>query len=744
MRLVWGEWYFQNGRVNMSSTIRLFGVNTNNLKNIDVQFFKNNITAITGISGGGKSSLAYGSLYELSRQEFNSIESGYFDNSNYKIEKAENIIPAVGLKQKNTNINPRSTIYSYLNFSSLISSVIFHENISVKSEHLKINKPANYCKSCDGMGEVFTASTSKVVDFNKKIKDNPFIPWCSNISDKKYKLLLEYCNDEKISLDCKFSDLTIRQKQLLTEVESTKDYEINFKHVSKRRKKKLKFVGVIREINDDLHFGTESSQKSVLKYCQSNVCSSCHGSRIDVDTYKSSFICGIPFYEFLSKPIKSLVVEINKASSYPLQLHKMLTDINRIGLGYLSLSRSIPTLSGGELQKLNFSKLCNSAITGIMIVIDEISSQVHACDFSVLINEIKGLKDRGNTIVLVEHNEHFIRHSDHVLEIGPFPGDKGGYLLNPQQEITSTTFPLLTAEKQYAFFSVKNINKNNVCGVDLKIPENAVVALVGKSGSGKSSVAKHIYETFIGCTYISQDLIKGNIRSTVATLTGLNKKVSKIFSLFFSMDDTFFSINESSPIVCTNCCGKGVIKVSRSFERDIEMVCPACEGRLFNEHAERYKINDLSIKDIYDLSFETICELKFFEPNLLLENAIKLGLGHLSLNRKSQTLSGGELKRLKILINLPVRNRSDRILIIDEPGSGLDDRTSLNVISFIKEFAINFKSIIIIDHKPPIFLNSDYVIELGPESGDGGGKVVFTGSAENYYNEKYVMYIHDL
>ena len=294
------------------------------------------------------------------------------------------------------------------------------------------------------------------------------------------------------------------------------------------------------------------------------------------------------------------------------------------------------------------------------------------------------------------------------------------------------------------FFTIKNINKNNVCNLDLTLPVNAISILVGKSGSGKSSIAKYIDENIDNSVYVSQDMIKGNIRSTVATLTGLNKKISKLYSRQFDLDEINFSVNEANPLICQECFGKGIIKFHRSFERDVEITCPSCDGKLFSKKSQNFKIAGLSIKDLYDLSFDSINNLKINGLSSVVGDAIKLGLGHLSLNRKTQTLSGGELKRIKILIKLPVKNRSDKILIIDEPGSGLDDKTSTRVMSFIKSFAKNYKSIIIIDHKPSIFLTADYIIEIGPESGTRGGKIIFTGSAREYHSQKYLGYITGL
>ena len=281
------------------------------------EFKRNSITSVTGVSGGGKSSLAYNSLYEKCRQEFSSIEAGHYDNIGYQIKSSENIIPAVALKQKNSNVNPRSTIYSYLNFSSLISSHILEDEVCINSNQLKINKPDNQCKHCEGLGETFIASINKLIDENTKIIDNPFVLWKSPVSNKKHKLLLEHCSAENIPLEKYFDELTDAQRKKLTDGESSRQYEISFKYSGKNRKRKLNFIGALEEINTSLTSGTESAQKLVLKYCQSAICTHCLGSRINTELYATMHICGVPFNKFLSAPHRARTRRIEKKLILP-------------------------------------------------------------------------------------------------------------------------------------------------------------------------------------------------------------------------------------------------------------------------------------------------------------------------------------------------------------------------------------------------------------------------------------------
>ncbi|HDY7969547.1 TPA: ATP-binding cassette domain-containing protein [Vibrio vulnificus] len=728
----------------MRGEIILNGVRTNNLKNLDVKVSFNKITAITGVSGGGKSSLAYDTLYELCKKEFLSIESGYFDVPDYIVDSYKNIIPGVGIKQKNNNVNPRSTLYTYLNVPSYLSYLLTDKDFRHNGNILKVNKPGNQCCYCQGLKVVNDVKTSKIIDDSCTVRENPFIPWRSRDSDKKYNLLLAYCESNRIPIDIPLSSLSDIHKNKLMNDDLDDVYPISFKHMGKRRNRKLRYIGLLKEMELNLSSDKKSVFDSAAKFMSKSVCVHCVGTGLNFDVYKDVVIYGMPFIDFMSKSIDTVYSRILKEVSERPPILNLFEQIIKSGISYLSLSRSIPSLSGGELQKLNFSKLCNSEITGVIVVIDEISSQIHVSDYKMLFERIRRINDKGNTVVLVEHNDYFIERSDNVLILGPLPGNAGGFLLEGgggenNDHIVDVNRDL----RSFDYFHVEGITINNVHDLSLKIPIGAITTLVGKSGSGKSSIAKFIENEVSNVTYISQKLIKGNVRSTVASITGLNKKVSQIFSNKFKLGLNVFTINDTSPIICKDCLGKGVVKIKRSFESDIEALCQSCDGLLFSDEANQYLIDGLSIRDLYDLPISELAKLDVDSLSMICEQAVSLGLGHLSLRRKTKTLSGGELKRIKLLANLPSKNTKNKILLIDEPASGLDNDTASNVIEFIKKFSNSYKAILLIDHKPAIFLASDYVIEIGPGSGINGGRVVFEGAPMKYYDSRYLSYLED-
>ncbi len=721
--------------------IELYGVKTNNLKNIDVLFPINHITAVTGVSGGGKSSLAYDSLYRKCRDEFLCVERGFVDYVHYEIDESLNIIPSIAIKQSNNNVNPRSTLYTYLNFYSFLSSLYYSGLSEINCNLLKINNPKVQCSACNGLGEQLVIDLDKVVDHGLTLSEGAIKPWVNKYDTMHSQLLVEYCRSELIPMDVIFSDLSSDQKDKLLYSGPTQKFRVSFCNKKRKRTRTLSFMGVISELSLRLISHSKYEYDSCLPYTRSDVCAVCMGSRVNPVVFEDKKICGIGFVDFLNHQIEDLIPLIKENNKKYSELLNVLQCISNLGLGYLSLSRSIPSLSGGELQKLNFSKICFSQISGILIVIDEITSQVYSKDYSLLWHAILSLRDRGNTIVLVEHNKLFVDKSDKVINIGPKPGDSGGYLVNDYIPVNHrfNKSPCLHDE----YLIIDGICKNNLVSVSVKFPIGLVSVMVGPSGSGKSSIAEYIYETLPNVVYVSQQAVKANVRSTVASLSGVGKVLSRVFAKKYQLPESFFGLSEGGGLVCSNCNGRGVVKYQKSFEVGVEVVCPVCDGHLFSNEADLYTWNGLSLKKIYSLSFDDLFNIDDKSLAKISLSAIKLGLGHVSLNRKTKTLSGGELKRFKLLSNLPIRGNHNKILIIDEPASGLDDDTAFGVFCFIKELSYLYKAVILIDHKPVIFSNSDYLIEVGPGSGSNGGRITFSGDPDSYFNEIYKANIAD-
>jgi excinuclease ABC subunit A len=719
--------------------MEIIGIKTHNLKNIDFTIDDNSMVGIYGVSGGGKSSLAYSTIYNLCSATLSSLENGYIDSSDYVVDSYKDLIPSVAIKQLNKNTNPRSTIYSYLNIASKLSII---KDLNIDYDLLKLNKPTNECQKCFGKGEISHIINNEVVDENIPISQIPFIAWKSaKYGNNMHEILLqEFCKSNNIDTQLSLKDLSTSDYDKLLNATDTKAYLIKYKHNKKVRQKREKFVGYFTWIKDLLASNKISEHKSVAKYATTCKCPFCQGTKINKEKYSNLSLFNISFFDFLSMSIDEILLKINRNHKSCDILYNTLQAISSLGIGYLSLSRSIPTLSGGELQKLNFANLINSKMSNLLIILDEISSGLHITDFDIVLDYITQLKQAKNNIIMVEHNHYFLSKCDKLIQIGPKSGSKGGNIIYEKLQIKSIGYKSKNLDIK-DFISINDITINNIYNQNIKIAKNSINAIVGKSGSGKSSLSKYIEENIEHSIYISQKSIKGNIKSTFASYLGINKNIADFFGKFFNLDYSFFMTNSYSEIVCKSCNGNGIIKYERGYESTIDIVCPECEGKLFNQIATKYIIDGYSITDIYNQELSTLSNFsKIKKLNKFFELIKKLSLSHLSLNRKTSTLSGGELKRLKLLKVLLNGNLKNKILIIDEIGSGLDEDTASKVISLIKEYKNKTISLIIIEHKPEIFFEADYIIEIGPNAGISGGKIIFNDTTDKYYNNFTLRY----
>lgn len=696
--------------------IDLKGITTHNLKDIDITIEKNKITAIYGRSGAGKSSLAFSTIYHLCKDEFESLEHGFSEQGEYELKSYSGIIPAISINQNNFNINPKSSIYTYLRFSNLISNN--DKDLIPDYHYLKINSPSNMCKQCNGLGFEIELEENNLIQRELSISEKPFLCWRNgNLSNYYHNLLLAFCKENEIPINIPFKELSEKSQELLLSSRSKNKIKFSFKHNGKNKQKLAYYVGVLVHSNSLL-----SQVKNSALPKKHNKCTACHGSKLDVKYYENVKIFDLYFTDFINKPILDIVNFIKK---YNIKVNesflRVFTSIIDMGLGYLSLNRSIPSLSGGELQKINFSRIINSDISGVLIVIDEISAQIGSSDFFLILEKIKKIAKK-NTVLLVEHEKFFIESADYKYHIGKSAGKYGGYIC--EDEIINP-FHFVSHENTISdFFEFKNLCKNNVINQNVSIPKKCLTAFIGVSGSGKSSLAKAINE--LGNSfYISQKISNYSSRSILASTIKLNNLVADFFSNYAGISADYFLPHKSGG--CPKCQGTGTIKYERGYEKDIYLSCPICEGKLFNlnEESAFFQVKGKSIIDVYDTE---ISELKEYFDDKKIINIIlameRLCLGHLHLNRKTQTLSGGELRRIKLCEYLSRSRISDRILIIDEPTAGLDPETSSKIASFIYEQSNRFSAVIIIEHKEEVISYCDYIVKIGPGSGISGGKVI--------------------
>ena len=714
------------------SFFTVVGAKTNNLKCLNIRIKLNSLTAITGISGGGKSSLAYGTLFSICKQQFNQLEFGAYDYATYSVDSFHGSLPAIALTQNNFNSNPKSTIYSYLDIPSYLYSILPNDDTLIDHSSLRLNKPGNECPHCEGSRESLSLSESLIVDEFKPLEKNPFKCWSGANLSKHTALLQAFCEDEGIDLKKSISELSVQQKNKVLNGESAKKFKISFAFSGKRRSREERYIGPIKSLVEFSQSEKASLYDAFRKFSKPSPCSHCDATGLNLSFYKKSKVSGISLFEFLKSPVSEVVTRLkHSGKSQPSALKALVTQLEtlvELGLGYLSLVRQVPTLSGGELQKLRFGQICNTSISGVMFVLDEISSQISTNAHDLLIEKMKKICANGNTIVMIEHNHYFIQSADQVICIGPAPGNEGGYIVPyvvPEHSV-------LERDKEYKsadFFPLPKVSKNNVSNVLASIPKNAITGICGVSGSGKSSYAAAISEVFPEAHYVSQKQMRGNVRSTISTALDLSASIATIYSKNTDMAKELFLPQPGKLGCCNVCGGTGVVDFARTFEKTIKITCSLCEGSLFSEVVDLIKVFNMNVKEFYgsplhSLPNDLVVQSKKLSSVVKIAEA--LGVSHLSLNRKIGSLSGGESRRIKLLQAL-ISPSKDKILIIDEPGAGLDSASAVKAITHIGDCAAYFKAILVIDHKPEILDRCNYILEFGPGAGPAGGELVYSG-----------------
>ncbi|WPC75035.1 ATP-binding cassette domain-containing protein [Vibrio porteresiae] len=686
--------------------ITLDGITTNNLKSLSINVVHQKITGITGVSGGGKSSLGYHTLHKLCRNEFEAIESGTVEIPRYKVNKFSGLIPSVSISQENRNNNPLSSIYTFLNIYQII---IAYGGVNIEEqEKIIINSHHNTCKKCQGMGYIKEPDLLKIFDYSKPIKE------CIKIKNNKVlQTFIAYCKENIGDLDKTIEHISDEVLNGILYGKHKLSSPVKFKLNGRERQSSF-YNGLIDEISKS----TSLKNKLFLD----SVCPSCLGSRINT-TCSSIKVFDIPFIDFLTVPFHELIGRIRNH-----KLSKLINTIIELGAGYLTFSRAIPTLSGGELQKLKLSKVCFSEISGILITIDEISAHLHQNEIRPLLSLIKEINNKGNTILLIDHNAQLLSVCDSFYNIGPFAGERGGHLTR------KINHKLKYNDKDYEkddYFELNHLTRNNVINQSIKILKNKINVLVGVSGSGKSSLALAVLEQYSNSIYIRQRSPLITYKIDVASYLGVRDKIINIF-------------NKKQPVkYCNKCNGAGVIRIQRSFNDDIEIECNKCEGRLFTKSTLKNKVNDINIYDFFTNEIYAISKYKLDLDPVVYEaiNILNsLSLSHLSLSRKLKNLSGGEIQRLKLAREL-IRNfsKKDALIIIDEIGAGLDPQTSITILNYLHEIKSKFAAILLVEHKPEIYSQADSIIVIGPGSGIRGGNVIDYLSPAKY-QEKYIDY----
>lgn len=723
--------------------IKVVNAYENNLKHVSLDIPKKKITVFTGVSGSGKSSLCMDTIAAESRRELNDTFPSFVQQylpkyGRPKVGKIENLPITMILDQKKISTSSRSTVGTYTDinaFLRLLFSRIGKPFVGY-SDVFSFNHPLGRCQACEGLGETTTLDIHKLVDFNKCLNDEGVINFPAFTTGAwRWK---RYAFSGLFDLDKKICDYSDEELDLFLYAPQMK-----LKSPPANWPKSAKYEGIYPRMYRSIIYTKEGKRHKKLldTMVHTAECPACKGTRLN-EKIRGCLINGKNLSDVLMLSIPSTIAFINSIKE-PLskdiceELLKRLQPLIDVGLDYLTLSRGMNTLSGGELQRVKISKYINSALTDVVYVLDEPSVGLHHHDIYRLKTSIQKLRDGGNTVMMVEHHPAIIEMADHIVDMGPGAGKDGGEIVftgsyKALQKTDTVTGKMLRTKglfKKETRFLERFIEMTEVCHHNLKslnvsIPLNALTVIAGVAGAGKTSLVDCIHQFYEDdIVYITQKNIGANSRSTPMTYMNISDDVRSLFSKQTGVHPSYFSYNAKG--ACLVCKGKGQMTTEMGFMDQIESLCEACHGRRFNDDVLKYTYNNFSIADVYNLSVNEA--MAFFEEKHIkskLEDLVKVGLGYLKLNQSLSTLSGGELQRMKLASLL---NKKQALYILDEPTDGLHLHDVQLLMALFQSMVDEGNTLVIVDHHLDMIRDADYVIELGPAGGFLGGHLLFQG-----------------
>lgn len=725
--------------------IKIRGLRQNNLKNISLDIPKNKIVVFTGVSGSGKSSIVFDTIAAESQRQMNDTYSAWIRGRLPKYEKPnvesiDNLNPSVIIDQSRLGGNSRSTVGTISDMYSalrLLFSRIGAPSIG-PSSYFSFNNPNGMCKTCAGIGKIMDLDMKNLIDADKSFDEGCFKLPAFGVGNYYWKV---YRRPEYFRTDVAWKDLSEKEQNILLYGSYTPGGE--------RIDKKLE--GVYNQFKrlvlmKSPEEQTDNTLKKISQYMYECECPDCKGKRLNEQAL-SCRINGLNIDNMCSMEFSALREELGKitdsrAVSIVEQLTASLDRMIDIGLPYLSMNRESSTLSGGEAQRLKLVRYMGSSLCGMIYIFDEPSTGMHPRDVHRMSRLLKKLRDKGNTVLVVEHDKDIISIADEVIDIGPLAGKNGGQVMfqgSYEQLLKSGTITgnALSAEvhvKEWVrtpkgFLPIRGANTHNLKNVDVDIPLGILTVVTGVAGSGKSSLIRDVFakEYKDQVVLIDQSSITATGRSTVCTFMGFFDEIRKVFAKENNVSDSLFTFNGKG--ACPYCKGRGAITTELVFMEPVTTVCEHCGGTRYSDEALRYLYKGKSIVDVLEMSVEE--SFSFFEGNKKIRDKlnalIEVGLPYISLGQPLSTFSGGERQRVKLALNIKSKGN---IYILDEPTTGLHAADIEKVVNILEGIVDRGNTVIVIEHNTDVIKLADHIIDVGPDGGTKGGQIVFTGTPE--------------
>ncbi|QAT84882.1 nogalamycin resistance protein SnorO [Corallococcus coralloides] len=752
--------------------IRVQGARENNLKDVSVELPKRRLTVFTGVSGSGKSSLVFGTIAAESQRLINETYSAFVQGfmptlGRPEVDVLEGLTTAIIVDQERMGANSRSTVgtatdanamlrvlFSRLGKPHIGSSNAFSFNVpsvratgemtvdkgeGSKTEKKVFNVTGGMCPKCEGMGQVSDIDLTQLYDDSKSLNEGALTIPGYNVDGWLVRI---FGASGFLDPDKPIRKYTKQELQDFLHKEPTK---------IKVEKMNLTYEGLIPRIQKSfLSKDVDAMQPHIRAFVERAVtftaCPECKGTRLSAAA-RSSKIKGINIADACAMQISDLaewVGKLDAPSVAPLlaSLRHTLDSFVEIGLGYLSLDRPAGTLSGGEAQRTKMIRHLGSSLTDVTYVFDEPTVGLHPHDIQRMNELLLRLRDKGNTVLVVEHKPEMIAIADHVVDLGPGAGTAGGEVVFEGTVAALRSSNTLTGRhlsdrvalkssvrKPSGALKVRGANTHNLKKVDVDIPLGVLVVVTGVAGSGKSSLIHGSVGNRDGVVSIDQAPIRGSRRSNPATYTDLLEPIRKAFAKANGVKPALFSANSEG--ACPTCNGAGVIYTDLAMMAGVTTVCEDCEGRRFQASVLEYKLGGLNIAQVLDLPVKDA--VAFFgsgkaqtpAASAILQRMADVGLGYLRLGQPLTTLSGGERQRLKLATHM---GDEGGVYVLDEPTTGLHLADLEQLLGLLDRLVDAGKSVIVIEHNQAVMAHADWIIDLGPGAGHDGGRIVFEGT----------------
>ncbi|MBU5673330.1 excinuclease ABC subunit UvrA [Paenibacillus sp. MSJ-6] len=726
--------------------IVISGARENNLRNVSLKIPKRKITIFTGVSGSGKSSIVFDTIAAESTRLLNENFSMFVRNFLPRVpqpdtDAIENLSMSVIVDQKRLGGGSHSTMGTITDISPilrLLFSRVGQPQIG-QAYMFSFNGPQGMCPECNGLGRKLGVDLSKALDLSKSLSQGAILLPDYKVDGWEWNMIVQ---SGEFDLEKKLRDYSERELEELLYAKARK-VEMDFAGKAMN----ITVEGVIEKftnkyIKQDIKTKSERTQRSVAPFISEGPCSACRGARLS-QAALSCRINGLNIAEMSSMEVGQLIRvirEIDDPVAAPIvkSLTERLQHLVDIGLEYLTLNRETDTLSGGESQRVKMVKHLSGSLVDVTYIFDEPSVGLHPRDVHRLNELLQKLRDKGNTVIVVEHDPDVIKVADHIVDVGPHAGSRGGTIvyegsyegLLETDTLTGTHMKRPLHLKQdcrqpSGKLSIKNAEMHNLRDVSVDIPTGILTVVTGAAGSGKSTLINEIFlSQHADAIVIDQSAIGVSTRSNPATYTGIMDDVRKAFASANKVNQGLFSFNSKG--ACENCQGLGVVYTDLAFLDSVKLPCEVCGGRRFKEEVLEYKLDGKSIAEVLEMTVEQA--LEFFQLKEVVRKLKALhdvGLSYIKLGQPLSSLSGGECQRIKLASEL---HKKGSIYVMDEPTTGLHMSDIAHLLEIMNRLVDAGNTVIVIEHNLDVISQADWIIDMGPDGGSKGGQVVFEGT----------------